>query len=518
VSLPRAIGVVLATAACARPTENDEALAPAHVQVDPPSVYFGLVQWGETATQELSLTNDGDMPAEVTLVDPSNALTIDDAGAFEIEPGTTSTHEIRWTPSTYDGLSTRLEVLGPDRPYTELSVTGGTVYPIADMSFEPHDFGDVPLGCEPRVSLPVVNEGLGELVLSATSKAGFSVRDALGQSLDTPLVVGPRSTVNLDVTFGPLTAGTADAVLALTTNDPSLPLLELDLRGQGVENERETTEWSAGWEPLTVVVQVNHSVLSLTLGKTLEAFLGTFFDALNAHGATYRVAFILGAEVGGDVPYVDDSFASADAVDAARAMLTYPSGVSDNDAGLETCLQFVGGTDWAVADAGWPNPKLNAVVMNTDAEQSGSDATYYIQRLRDVWGSSNFAVHGIAGDVPSGCTGEIRHEHKGGEFAAEPSPVLEEAVSATGGLFQSVCDPDWAHMGEALAEACMTWRGFYFPRPVGPNGMDVYVDDVLQVSGWSYDRAAYAIVFDDAARPADGAVVRAEYYLGDDCE
>jgi hypothetical protein len=51
---------------------------------------------------------------------------------------------------------------------------------------------------------------------------------------------------------------------------------------------------------------------------------------------------------------------------------------------------------------------------------------------------------------------------------------------------------------------------------VGPNGIDVYVDDVPQASGWSYDRAANAIVFDDASRPPDGAVVRAEYYLG--CE
>jgi hypothetical protein len=517
VPLTRAIGFVLVAAACGRSDgAGVDDHAHATVSVDPPSVYLGLVQWGETATQVLTLANEGEEPAEVSLIDPSGELSIDQAGPFTIESGTTSTREIGWTPTTFDGLSTRLEVMGPDGPYTALSVTGGTVYPIADISFEPHDFGAVPLGCAPAVSLPVVNEGRGALVLSAKSEGGFSVRDELGERLDTPLVIGPRSTMNLYVTFEPLATGSTDAVLALTTNDPSLPLLDLDVHGEGVANEREAIEWTSGVEPLTIIFQVNQSVLTVTIGEALDAFLSTFFDALTAADATYRVAFMVGGtEVGGDVPYIDDSLASADAVEAARAMLAYPSG-GDNDAGLETCLQFIGATDWAVANSDWPNPKLNAVVMNTDAEQSGGDATYYIKQLRDAWGSSNFAVHGIAGDVPTGCT---MVGLKGGKsFSADASPILEEAASASGGVFLSVCDPDWAHTAEALVAACLTWRGFYFPKPIGPNGIDVYVDDVAQPSGWSYDRTANAIVFDDASRPASGAVVRAEYYVGEACE
>ena len=508
--LTRAIGVVLATAACARPEEGGDAPARADVRVDPPSVYFGLVQWGETGATEISLTNDGNATAQVTLVDPSDGLTIGDAGPFPIEPGATSVREIAWTPTTFDGFSTQLEVLGPDGPYTALSVTGGTVYPIADASFEPHDFGAVPLGCEPAVPLPVVNEGVGELILSATSEEGFSVRDELGQPLEAPLVIGPRSSVNLDVAFAPLATGATDAVLALTTNDPSLPLLELDLRGEGLANDRKTTEWIPGLEPLTIVVQVNQEVVGGDWTR-LEPFLTTFFDTLNAAGSHYRVAFVVeqGAQVEGDLAYIDESFATAEAVAAASAMLAATTG-GDNDAGLATCLEVVLSSDWAVGGTALPHSKLNAVVMNTDAEQSGGNASYYVEHLREAWGSYNFAVHGIAGDVPGGC--------KEAGLRAAASPLLKEATVATGGVFLSICDPDWSTTAEAIATACAAWRGYYLPNSAASNGFDVYVDDVLQPSGWSYDRAANAIVFDNASRPPDGAVVRAEYYVGDVCE
>jgi hypothetical protein len=516
VPLTRAIGVVLVTAACAQPDGGDVEHAEASVSVDPPSVYFGVVQWGETATQELSLTNDGETTAEVTLVDPSKGLTIDDAGPFTIEPGATSTREIGWTPTTFEGLSTRFEVLGPDGPYTALSVTGGTVYPIVDAStFEPYDYGAVPLGCAPAVPLRIVNEGLGDLVLSALPEAGFYVRDESGRSLETPFVLAPRSSTHLEVAFGPLETGAADAVLALTTNDPSLPLLELDVRGEGVANERETAEWMAGLEPVTILVQVNAEVLLRTTTEQMDAFLWSFFETLNGANATYRVAFVIHTvEVDGAVAYIDDSFTSAEAMDAAHAMLASPAG--DNDAGLETCLQFVAATDWAVAGSDWPNPKLNAVVINTDAEQSPGNAAYYVEHLRDAWGSPNFAVHGVAGDVPYGCT--MGGAKNGGGLTVVPSPVLEGAARATGGVFLSICDPDWAHTGATLAKECAKWPGFVFPGLVGPAGIDVYVDDVVQTSGWSYDRASNAIVFEDASRPPDGAVVRAEYYAGDVCE
>ena len=101
---------------------------------------------------------------------------------------------------------------------------------------------------------------------------------------------------------------------------------------------------------------------------------------------------------------------------------------------------------------------------------------------------------------------------------AVASPVLREAALATGGVYLSICEPDWSMIAESLATACATWRGFYLPNSAAPNGFDVYVDDVAQTSGWSYDGTANAIVFDDASRPADGALVRAEYYVGDVCE
>jgi hypothetical protein len=120
--------------------------------------------------------------------------------------------------------------------------------------------------------------------------------------------------------------------------------------------------------------------------------------------------------------------------------------------------------------------------MNTDAEQSGADATYYVQRLRDAWGSSNVSVHGIAGDAPGGCKGEIPVTQRA-ESSSQRRPRCSKRQCRDRRRLPECLRPGLGAHGEALAEACAAWRGFYFPQAVGPNRIDVYVDDVPQASG-----------------------------------
>jgi hypothetical protein len=326
------------------------------VSVDPPSVYLGVVQWGETATQELTLTNDGDAAAEATLVDPSNELTLDDAGPFTIEPGTTSMRELAWTPTTMDACRRdskswdRMSVHGALRDRRDGVPDHGRILRAPRFRSGPRGLrsGGVSSSAERRSRRAGSSRPRWTASPFETGSVNHSTRRSSSRRVAAAILQRHLRTLIAR-------PGSADAVLALTTNDPSLPLFELDLRGEGVANELQTIEWTAGSEPLTIVVQVNTSILSLTLGDPSMHSSGPSYETLNAARATYRVAFILGADVGGDVPYIDDAFASADAVDAARGMLEYESSVGDNDAGLETCLQFIGGNDWAVDDSGWPN-------------------------------------------------------------------------------------------------------------------------------------------------------------------
>jgi hypothetical protein len=491
---------------------------PGAVSVDPSSVYLGVVAWGQTATREVFLSNDSDEAAYVTaLVPSSDAVVVDPAGALTIAPGGFVVLTIEWTPATIDDLDARIEVMGADGPYTAVSVTGGTSYPVLSALIDGFDFGAVGLRCERVLPLLVTNEGNADLVMSwapEVTDSEFALRAAWGQSLETPLSIAPGTSQTIEVVYSPTMLHAAEATLEVTTNDPFAPIVELDVHGEGFSTEQQTTEWTVGPEAQVILFQVNGLVYGASpWSERLHDFLPAFFDDLLAANVPFRVAFIAGwgGQVDGGIPYVDDSFTSADAVEAVQGMLTPTS--ADVDDGLETCLVALeANADWVLDDADpWPRSKLNLIVVNPDAEQSFRDATYYIEHYEAFKGSSNVAVHGIAGDVPKGCSGGLKG-------AANPSENLYDATVASGGVFLSICEKDWTATAAALASACMTFTGFHFGEDPAPPSIHVYVDGAEVLTGWSYDATADALVFDDASYPPAGAELRADYVLAEICE
>jgi hypothetical protein len=493
----------------------DEEL-PAALRIEPPTVYFGLVEWGTTVSQPITLFNEGDEAADVdALVPSSDGFVVDDAGPFTIPPGGAVERTLEWTPDTFDGLDERLDILGPHIRAPSVSVTGGTSFAVLDvLSNEPAEFGAVPLGCASASQLTLANHGLVDLVVSwepTITQAEFALRDSSSSSLETGVIIAPRSSEILDVEFAPTSIHEIESTLAIETNDPLAPVVEVDVRGEGVWNEPHSAQWTIGTNPQTILFHVNQRVVIAPWRARFEELLGAFFDALLAGNVPFRVAFLVdpNGQVDGPVPYIDDSFSSAEAVSAALEMLLASGG--DNDAGLETCLQALEeNAEWALDDElPWPPWKLNVVSINPDAEQSPGDATYYIQSFEELRGSSNLAIHGIAGDVPSGCG-------SGGTYA-DPSFTLNDAAEVSGGLFLSICDPDWTANAATLASACMRFTGFYFGEQPLPKSIEVSIDGVEVPTGWSYDAVTNELLFDDATLLPEGAHVRADYFLAGSC-
>jgi hypothetical protein len=220
--------------------------------------------------------------------------------------------------------------------------------------------------------------------------------------------------------------------------------------------------------------------------------------------------------VSGDIPYIDDSFSEDDAYDAALEMLEGTSAYGDNDTGLSTCLNALEENDWLWEDDLWTQSRLNLMVVNSDVEQSPGNAEHFTDEYAEYKNASDdtgdFVVHGIAGPATAGGC----HDPSEGEYA-EPSAVLDDAVTLTGGVFISICD-DW---NKSLPELIDGFTGpierFVLEDNPAPWSIEVRVDGVQLFEGWTYDDKTKEIVFDDATYPSRGSTLKVYYLMAASC-
>ncbi len=182
----------------------------------------------------------------------------------------------------------------------------------------------------------------------------------------------------------------------------------------------------------------------------------------------------------------------------------------DNDYLLSTLdLAIDENTGWLLdEDPAWADSKLNLVGINSDQEQSSGSSTLYVLHYQaHKLNPSSIAVHGLGGDVPGGCPG------------AEAFTPFADAADATGGVFLSICDADWTANMETLALAFLAEGqvAFTLAEPAVKGTAAVYVDEVAQATGWTYNAANHAVYFDEGSRPAIGAVVRVDYVMLPEC-
>ena len=119
------------------------------------------------------------------------------------------------------------------------------------------------------------------------------------------------------------------------------------------------------------------------------------------------------------------------------------------------------------------------------------------------WGDVTINV--ICG-MAQGCSGPFG--------TADAAPRLVQAIQATGGAGVLICDQDWMPVLSQLPALQSYDPGFYpLSQPAMPLTIDVYVDDVLQKQGWSYDAKENAVVFDVQFIPGAEVEVKVLYVV-----
>jgi hypothetical protein len=395
-----------------------------------------------------------------------------------------------------------------------IPLTGTVVWGALEVSLDHVDFVDVNVGCEASADLTVRNDGTGDEALTgiSVSDPAFAVTSSDGEPVDLPLTFAAGSEEVVRVHFAPDAAKPATGTLVLdSASTPAVAVV--DLYGEGLPLEPDTKTWTVEHdEAVTGIINVNDALMDPKyehiLGDRVREFLAALLGSMLDAPEPFRVAIVMDEDgrVHGPVPYIDASFSLDEAVAAAGVMLEGGSEYGDNDRGLETCLSAIDANeDWLIEDgAEWSESNLNLVVINVDVEQSPYDASYYVDGYLESKSANDIAVHAIAGDMPAGCTPVGKRK-----YAAEPSPNLYDATVETGGVYLSICAPDWTEWGRTLA-----WR---FTAPYILEGapslssIEVSVDGDPVSSGWSYDETTHELTFDDPSLPDEGAELRVDW-------
>ena len=237
----------------------------------------------------------------------------------------------------------------------------------------------------------------------------------------------------------------------------------------------------------------------LELGDEAQAF----FDAMAGLGIDYNVAIVTtdNAEFQGP-PYVIDSTAP-DPVSVFSSITNVGTGGSGTEMGFQYSYEGL-----VLAAAGnFPNDSflradagLRVVVVSDEDDQSTITASEYVNYLRGLKVNPDHAIF-------SGITGQAA-----GCLNAYAAPLYEQAVNATGGLSESICIASWASTMEDVGLLAEHWSDtFTLTSTPDPASIEVAVGGVPVLSGWAYDAALNAVIFDWSSVPANGDTVTIEY-------
>jgi len=263
----------------------------------------------------------------------------------------------------------------------------------------------------------------------------------------------------------------------------------------------EADEWTAQVLPADVLVCFDHSG---SMGSELDGLAAegdTFVGALHAAVADWQLIV-----ANGDDGCRDTLLLTPTMLDAAQL---FQAGVSVEGGELTGALLTVAVNAVAATDPGESNEHflrddslLHVVFFTDGADESVDSWETNLAALQATRADPRrVKVSLMGGEVPKGCAG------------ADPSTGYWDAVQATGGEFQSICDSFDDGMAALGAASAVVDDVFPISADVVVESIEVRVDGEVH-SAWSWDEVRVAVVVDGLSA---GDSVEISYQVPGDC-
>ncbi|MFH1467234.1 MAG: choice-of-anchor D domain-containing protein [Pseudomonadota bacterium] len=486
--------------------------------VEPAVLTLGETYPGVAAAGQLTLKNTGrenllvlDLGASI-----EDHIEVSLAGAPILAPGESTLLYVEWTPTEPGVLSSALAIsvgVSDEEPQAvAVPVAGTSLGPVVTISTTTWDFGEIGIGCDEEFTVTLTNTGNLAMEVQAVSmhgEEGFST----DPPEDLPWVLAPYQSHAQTVYFSPSILGQMNGQLTFETDVGEFAAA---LQGTGVVDEERTLSYDVGEQGRsTFIVNVNLTAIPNSSEDQYSTFfvaaLPTFFQTLLDNHVHYRAGFVwnVNGSVDGEYDYIDETFTASEATDAALLMIAPGAHGGDNDANFRTIQNaIVANQDWLSEDSGWAESRLCLFTIQRDTEASGGSWSNWVSQAQAYKDDpADIVYHAIAGPVPGGCG------------SAEAFRDYDQAVTATGGLFLSVCASDWTDHMAQVATACTEGATGIFPIEGTPmvESIVVTTDGMRQDEGWYYDSSLNAVVFEENAYPEFESTVEIYYWMGGVC-
>ncbi|WP_338261033.1 choice-of-anchor D domain-containing protein [Corallococcus caeni] len=203
---------------------------------NPAKVSFGSVAVGASATQKVTLTNEGVAPLVIRSLNVTSASPFGLTPVtlpFTLKPRSSLDVNVTFSPKVDRADSGMLTVVSsdPDLPQLRISLEGTGGAAKLQLSPTSLDFDDVRVGTSKNLPLQLKNVGNQPLTIPAVlTQPPFSVTGLPAGGV----VLQPGSGLPLTVTFT-ATAGDANQPLYIQSQGSTTPLAEVALHGTGIE-------------------------------------------------------------------------------------------------------------------------------------------------------------------------------------------------------------------------------------------------------------------------------------------
>jgi uncharacterized repeat protein (TIGR01451 family) len=201
----------------------------AELVLTPKPLDIGDVLLNTTGTASVTLLNNGTANLNVTAISMPVAPYTQSGGTcvtspFTLTPASSCTIEYSLTPTVLGIVNQSVQITSnAPSSIDTLNLTGNGTQGSINLTPSDLDFGDVILTNSSIVSLVVLNDGDGELTISAITAAASPFSQAGGTCGVLPITIQAGSSCTIEYRFDALTFGVSDQLMQMTSNASNSP-------------------------------------------------------------------------------------------------------------------------------------------------------------------------------------------------------------------------------------------------------------------------------------------------------
>jgi hypothetical protein len=481
------------------------------IDVNPDYLEYGTLREGEEEIQTFSIKSVGEEALEIEDIriesDAASFTILTDVEGLRLPVGESISVDVAFNPMGANAQSAQAIVTSNDERGSEATVELMGFGAIAELQISPDplDMGDTFVGCEKSNEVELTNVGTDALEIYEVMHAGDSF--SMDSTLDLPLTLEPDESVSVYLDFEPTDEGEVESSITVFSSEP-LGAREGQQYGTGELTNFYDEEWEVPANPPSdIVFYVDQSGSMGDDQARLAGNFSTFISELNTYSTDWQII----------VANADSGCNNTGGV--LRPLATdyttrFASAVSDGggwwtEAGLTVTSEAIDKTDPGECNYGFmrSGAMLHIIMVSDEVEQSSGAWNWYVDKVIAKKGSAaNVKFSAIVGDYPGGCA------------TADPGEGYYQAVTATDGVFLSICS-DWATPSNLsmLAAASVQMAAYELAETAVESTIHVYVNGTEHLTGWHFDAADNTVIFDEGV-PSEGDLVRVTYGGVTDCD